>query len=99
MSAWYSPANTYGASIRRRARSAVLRPGAERGGGAVLAQHLGDGDGAALVVEIFHDRHQCARGCAGPVEGVHEVQLAVAAEPDVQPPGLVIGGVRAGGDL
>jgi len=41
----------------------------------------------------------CARGRAGPVERVHEVQLAAAAEPDVQPPGLVVGGIRAGGDF
>src|SRR5215470_18552392 len=72
---------------------------AEGGGGAVGAEHLGHGDRAALVLEVLHDREQGPGGRPGPVERVHELELAVAAEPDVQPAGLIVGGVRARGDL
>src|SRR5262245_53842716 len=72
---------------------------AEGGGGAIPAEHLGHGDRAALVLEVLHDREQGPGGGPGPVERVHEFELPVPAEPDVQPARLVVGGVRARRDL
>ena len=62
-------------------------------------QHLGNCDRARLVLEVLHDRQQRTRGSARSVQSVHGLELALAPEPDVQPAGLVVGRVRARGDL
>src|SRR5215469_1991345 len=97
--AWRTRSRCTVTATARSSSSPRLGDGAERGRGAVLSQRLGDRDRAALVLEVLHDRQWRAGGRAGAVERVHELQAAVAAVPDVQPPGLVVGGVRAGGDL
>lgn len=62
-------------------------------------EHLGDGDGAVLVLVVLEDRdHGPRKGEAGSVEGVHELALEVGLAPELDPcpAGLEISKVGAG---
>src|SRR6185312_7468326 len=88
-----------GRAAARPGRALAGRLGAERGRGAVLLEYLGNCDRAVLVLEVLQDGQQGAGGGAGAVQRVHVLQLAVPPVADVEPPGLVVRGVRARGDL
>src|SRR5262252_4160696 len=72
---------------------------ADRGGGAEAPEHLRHCHLAALILEVLHDRQQRPGGGASAVQRVHELELALTAELDVQPARLVVRRVRARGDL
>src|SRR4051812_38166208 len=74
--------------------------GAEPRGRAELDQHRRDRDPTGLVLEVLHDRQHRARRRRGAVEGV-DARGAFAAGPvaDLEAVCLVVGRVRAGGDL
>ena len=55
---------------------------------------------AALILIRLEQRDEEPGRHGGPVQGVHESERpAPVTEADVQPPGLIVGRVRAGGDL
>src|SRR6266702_6917783 len=66
---------------------------------AELPQRLGHRDAAVLVLEVLEQRDHRARGDRGAVERVHVLELAAAADADLQAPRLVVRRVRGRGDL
>ncbi len=63
-------------------------------------QARGQSDGAVLALAVLQQRDERApHGDGGAVERVEGLRLLVPAHADVQAPGLVVGGVGAGGEL
>ncbi len=63
---------------------------AEVGRGAERLEYFGNGDFTAFVLEILHDRQQRPGGGARAVQCVHELQVALAAEPYIQATRLIV---------